>query len=717
MHKPEEDGKPSETLSALFEPESVAIIGASDDSTRIGGRPLRYLLDAGFAGGIYPVNPNREQVQGIPAYPDIRAVPVQVDLAIIALPADQVLSVLPSCAEQGVKAAIIFSAGFAETDEAGASLQADMLAMAWRLGLRVLGPNCLGAFNAHTGFMGTFTQALKHGFLAPGGVAIASQSGACGGHLAYLCRQRGIGVGYWITTGNEADIGLPECITWLAQHPTVRVIVAYAEAIRDGESFVKALKLARSHGKAVVVLKVGRSAAGARAAASHTGALAGEDAVYDAVFRQYGVYRAGSVEELLDIAYVCAHGVYPADRSLGIVTVSGGVGVQMADAAAEYGLETPLLPPDAQASIKAMIPFAGVTNPIDVTAQAANDKSLLGRCLEVVMTEGSFGAVVLFVTSAPADPDFAQRLLVVLGEMRQRHPGRLVVLSFVAPQAVVRAFEAAGYLVFEDSNRAVRAIGALAAFARSFRRGATSPVDAPASADRTYALSRGDIEGLNEQGAKALLAAAGIPVLDEVLAASAEAAGEAAARIGCPVALKVVSPDITHKTEVGGVVLDIPTPELAVAAARDMLARVRGQLPAARVDGVLVSPMRRGGIETLCGVFRDPVFGPVLMFGLGGVHVEVLKDVAMRLVPLDRDEARSMVQELRGKAIFNGVRGAPPADVEALVGVLVCLSAFADSQRDVVGEVDINPLLLMPQGQGAIALDALVLPVSAPDSR
>ncbi|MCY1330836.1 Protein lysine acetyltransferase Pka [compost metagenome] len=717
MHKPEADDKPSETLRAIFEPESVAIIGASDDSTRIGGRPLRYLLDAGFAGGIYPVNPNRAQVQGIPAYPDIRAVPVPVDLTIIALPADQVLAVLPSCAEKGVKAAIIFSAGFAETDEAGASRQAEMLAMARRLGLRVLGPNCLGAFNAHTGFMGTFTQALKHGFLAPGGVAIASQSGACGGHLAYLCRQRGIGVGYWITTGNEADIGLPECITWLAQHPTVRVIVAYAEAIRDGESFVKALKLARSHGKAVVVLKVGRSAAGARAAASHTGALAGEDAVYDAVFRQFGVYRAGSVEELLDIAYACAHGVYPADRSLGIVTVSGGVGVQMADAAAEYGLETPLLPPDAQASIKAMIPFAGVTNPIDVTAQAANDKSLLGRCLEVVMTEGSFGAVVLFVTSAPADPDFAQRLLVVLGEMRQRHPGRLVVLSFVAPQAVVREFEAAGYLVFEDSNRAVRAIGALAAFARSFRRGATSAADAPTSAGRTCALTRGDIDGLNEQGAKALLAAAGIPVLDEVLAANAEAAAEAAARVGCPVALKVVSPDITHKTEVGGVVLDIPTPELAVAAARDMLARVSGQLPAARVDGVLVSPMRRGGIETLCGVFRDPVFGPVLMFGLGGVQVEVLKDVAMRLVPLDRDEARSMVQELRGKAIFNGVRGAPPADVEALVDVLVCLSALADSQRDVVGEVDINPLLLMPQGQGAIALDALVLPVAAPVSR
>ncbi|AQV96716.1 CoA-binding protein [Cupriavidus necator] len=712
MHKPEEDGKPSETLRAIFEPESVAIIGASDDSGRIGGRPLRYLLEAGFAGGIYPVNPNRDQVQGIPAYPDIRAVPVQVDLAIIALPADQVLSVLPSCAEKGVKAAIIFSAGFGETDAAGAALQAEMLALARRLGLRVLGPNCLGAFNAHTGFMGTFTQALKHGFLAPGSVAIASQSGACGGHLAYLCRQRGIGVGYWITTGNEADIGLPECMHWLAQHPTVRVIVAYAEAIRDGDGFVKALKLARSRGKAVVVLKVGRSAAGARAAASHTGALAGEDAVYDAVFRQYGVYRAGSVEELLDIAYACSHGVFPPDRSLGIVTVSGGVGVQMADAAAEYGLETPLLPADAQASIKAMIPFAGVTNPIDVTAQAANDKSLLGRCLEVVMGEGSFGAVVLFVTSAPADPDFAQRLLAVLGEIRKRHPGRLIVLSFVAPQTVVREFEAAGFLVFEDSNRAVRAIGALAAFARSFQRAASGPFDAPAPAERTYALTRGDIDGLNEQGAKALLAAAGIPVLDEILSASAEAAGEAAERIGCPVALKIVSPDITHKTEVGGVVLDIPTPELAVAAARDMLARVRGHLPAARVDGVLVSPMRRGGTETLCGVFRDPVFGPVLMFGLGGVHVEVLKDVAMRLVPLDRDEARSMVRELRGKAIFDGVRGAPPADVEALIDVLVRLSAFADSQRNVVGEVDINPLLLMPQGQGAIALDALVLPVS-----
>ncbi len=702
-------------IGSIFAPASVAIIGASDDIRRIGGRPLRYLRESGFAGCIYPVNPNRDVVQGLKTYPTVDCIPGLVDLAIVALPADLVVAALEACAAKGVKAAIVFSAGFAEADNEGERRQHAMLKIARNSGMRILGPNCLGAFNMHTGFVGTFTQALDQGFVDAGPIAIASQSGACGGHLAYLCRQRGIGIGYWITTGNEADIGLSESMLWLARSPKVRVIVAYAEAIRDGAMFIEALRVARASGKAIVMLKVGRSAAGARAAASHTGALAGEDAVYDAAMRQYGVHRAGSIEELLDIAYACAQGVFPGNRRLGILTVSGGLGVQMADAADQYGLEVAPLPESAQLGIKAVVPFAGTINPIDVTAQATNDKTVIGRCLEIVLSEGNYGSIVFFLTSAPAMPDFADMIFDALEGVRQRYPACLIVLSFVAPPDVVRRFEAAGFLVFEDANRAVRAIAATANFSSSFglNPGPTyRSLDASRLPSIPSALTKSELQGLDEHGAKTLLAAAGIPMLAEVVAADASEVQSAAAGMAMPVALKIVSPDIQHKTEVDGVVLGLRTPEAAADAAARMLAHVRQLRPDARLRGVLVSPMCQGGVETICGVFRDPVFGPVVMFGLGGIHVEVMRDVTFRLAPFDVFEAAAMVKEIRGFGILQGVRGAPAADIECLADILSRLSVFAYANRELIKEIDINPLMVMPRGNGAFALDALVVPVS-----
>lgn len=700
----------ADAIGALLDPTSVAIIGASDDTSRIGGRPLRYLRESGYTGRIYPVNPNRETVQGLKAYADISAIGEPVDLVIVALPAAFVLDALQACAEKGVKAAIVFSAGFAEQDEEGAERQRAMLGIAERYGMRILGPNCLGAFNAHTGFIGTFTQALDQGFLSAGPVAIASQSGACGGHLAYLCRQRDMGIGYWITTGNEADVGVPDAMLWLAHSPKVRVIVTYAEAIRDGATFIEALKVARANGKAVVMLKVGRSAAGARAAASHTGALAGEDAVYDAILRQYGVYRADSLEELLDIAYACAHGIFPDNRRLGIMTVSGGLGVQMADAAEAHGLDVTPMPDDAQRAIKAVLPFAGAGNPIDVTAQAGNDKSIIDKCLDVVLAQGSYGSIVFFLTSAPAMPSFADSMMEALQKVRQAYPQHLIVLSFAAPEAVVRRFEAAGFLVFEDANRAVRAISAVTNFSASFAAARDAATTAVAPANAARVLSEADLQNLDEFSAKALLADAGVPVLPEVLAADAQQAAAAVATMPLPVALKIVSPDIQHKTEIGGVVLGLATAEDVSRETAHMLERVRRLRPDAQLRGVLVAPMCQGGVETICGVFRDPVFGPVVMFGLGGIHVEVLRDVTFRLAPFGVDEARTMVTEIRGVGVLEGARGAKPADIERLAQMLSRLSEFAHANRAVIKEIDINPLRVMPVGEGVVALDALVVP-------
>ncbi|QFZ84006.1 CoA-binding protein [Variovorax paradoxus] len=707
-------------ITALLEPQSIVVIGASEDPTRIGGRPLKYLRSSGFAGAVYVVNPNRESVQGFDSYKSVDSLPQVVDLAIIALPAHLAGAALDDCGRKGIRTAIIFSAGFSETDEAGQRMQTDIAALSQRHGIRVLGPNCLGVFNSHIGFYGTFTQALSGGFLEPGPVAIVSQSGACGGHLAYLCRQRNIGIGYWITTGNEVDLGISECLHWLACSPKVRVIVAYAEAVRNGPMFVQALEAARARGKPVIILKVGRSVSGARAAASHTGALAGEDAVYDAVLQQYGVHRAGSIEEMLDIAYACLATPTFANNQLGVFTVSGGIGVQIADAADEYGVDVPLLAPSAQDEIRALIPFAGTANPIDVTAQLTNERSLLGKCLDIALAQGQFGALVCFLTSSPASRASADWLLETFSAMRERHPDVLCVLSFVAPVETVREFERLGFLVFEDPNRAVRALGALSRFERSFASARLAQEDAALPQGGGSPGLRVDVS--DEQAAKRVLAAAGIPSLPEVLAPTAADVRAAVEHLNRPVVLKIVSPDIPHKTEVQGVVLNIDSPDRAHEAAVAMFERVGASCPAAEIRGILVAPMCERGIETICGAYQDPVFGPMVLFGLGGVHVEVLKDVVLRRAPFGVPEARAMIREIRGAALLAGVRGQAPSDTEALARVLVALSVFAFENRDWVAEIDINPFVVLAAGQGGFALDALIQtrgpdPCTAPVTR
>ncbi|MDO8703744.1 MAG: acetate--CoA ligase family protein [Sulfuricaulis sp.] len=690
-----------DSLTALFEPQSVAVIGASEDRLRIGGRPLDYLLRAGYAGAIYPINPNRASVQGLPAYKDIADVSGPVDLAIVAVAAAQAPAAVQACADKGVRAVILFSSGFAETGQEGAAVQASLRQIAQRSGMRLLGPNCLGVFNARSGFFGTFTAALNQALAKPGPIAIASQSGACGGHLAYLCAQRGLGINYWITTGNEADVQLAECLLWLAQAEEVKVILAYAEAVRDGETFVRALDLARRNGKPVILLKVGRSKAGARAAASHTGALAGEDVVYDAVLRQFGAWRATSIEQALDIAYACVAGIFPASPRIGLITGSGGIGVQMADAAERVGLDVAPMPESTQGQLKELIPFIGAANPVDVTAQVVNDMSLMARCIELTLAEGKYDSILVFLSSGPSIPTVAASLLTMFAPLRGKYPERLIVLSMAAPPDTVQAFERIGFPVFEDTDRALTAIAALTQFGDSFRRQPAALKLGAVSAAQELLPRQ-----LDEHVAKRILGAAGIPSWPETLAADPAAVRAAAEAFGVPVAIKIASPDILHKTEVGGVALGVADPAQAQEIATEMLLRVGREKPLARITGLLVSPMAQGGVETICGSLRDPVFGPVVMFGLGGIFVEVLRDVAFRRAPFDEAEAMRMIDEIRGRAVLNGVRGQPAADVGALARVLARLSVFAYERRGEVSEIDINPLLARPDG--VFALDALI---------
>lgn len=692
------------TLTPLIAPRSIAVIGASDDPKRIGGRPLGYMIRAGFSGPLWPVNPKRETVQGLQAYADVASLPGAPDAAIVAVPAPMVADTLEALAEKGTKGAVVFSSGFAETSEEGAKLQDRVRAVARAGGIRVLGPNCLGIFNARCDWLATFSSSVDHLLPKPGPVSIASQSGAYGSHVFHLMRQKGVETGIWITTGNEADVDVADAIAYLAADPDTRVIVAYAEGIRDGDATRAALSAAADAGKPVIFQKVGRSEIGAAAAASHTAALAGSDRVYDALFAQYGVMRVDTTDQMIDAAYICARGAFPNGNAIGLMTISGGVGVQMADAAVDYGLDVKEMPEQTQKDLKELLPFAAVRNPVDITAQAFNDLSLITTNMRMMLDDGGYDVVVAFFTMIAASRYIADDLIKTLEETRERFPDKSIILSLIAPPEIVRHYEEGGYPVFEDPTRAVAAAAAISRFGRFFaRRNEALPPPAPSGAASVPEARIGEHE------ASDLLEGWGVPFVDRSLVTSAREAQEAVSALGGQAVLKIASPDILHKTEVGGVMVGVSA-DAAAAAYDGLMGRVSQAMPEARVDGVLVAAMAPEGVETVIGVQNDPTFGPVVMVGLGGILVEVLEDVAFRLAPFGVDEARRMIAELKGAKIYEGVRGAPPADVDALAELLAKVSVFAAAQSARLESVDLNPVRVLPRGKGCVALDALIVP-------
>ncbi|NQW09886.1 MAG: acetate--CoA ligase family protein [Alphaproteobacteria bacterium] len=693
------------TLRPLVAPRSIAVIGASDDPKRIGGRPLGYMIRAGFSGPLWPVNPKRETVQGLPAFSSVDALPGAPEACIVAVPAPMVPDTLEACAAKGAKAAVVFSSGFAEMGEEGAALQARVRAIARAGGMRVLGPNCLGIFNAHCDWMATFSSSVDHELPTPGPVSIASQSGAYGSHVFHLMRQRGVGTGIWITTGNEADVDVADAVAYLVRDEDTKVIVAYAEGIRDGEAMRAALTDAAAAHKPVIFMKVGRSAIGAAAAASHTAALAGSDRVYDALFAQYGVIRVDTTDQMLDTAYAAARGRFPNGDRLGIMTISGGVGVQMADAAEDLGLQVPPMPEAAQKTLKALLPYAAVRNPVDITAQAFNDLSLITTNMRLMLEEGGYDVVVAFFTMVAASRFIADDLIKTLEETRERFPDKSIILSLIAPPEIVRHYENGGYAVYEDPTRAVAAAAALMRFGRFFARPPESaPPAMPAGAPSVPA------DALAEHQAADLLQAWGVPFVDRRFATSTDDARAAADALGGRLVMKIASPDILHKTEIGGVIVGIEGADAAAEAYATLMTRAADKMPGARLDGVIVAAMAPEGVETVIGVQRDPTFGPVVMVGLGGVLVEVLGDVAFRLAPFGVEEARRMIAGLKGAKLFEGVRGAPPADVDALAELLAKVSVFAAAEGARIESVDLNPVRVLPKGRGVVALDALIVP-------
>jgi acyl-CoA synthetase (NDP forming) len=690
-------------LSALLAPSSVAIFGASNDPTRISGRSLRYFREAGFSGGLYPINPTRDSVQGLRAYPEIAAIDGAVECAVIAVPANLAIEAMESCVEKGVKAVVMFTAGFAEIGPEGREMQTRITQIAQDSGIRLCGPNCLGLFNMRIGHTPTFSSFLEEGPTPAGPLGMVTQSGAFGTHLLALAARRGISVGMWLSTGNEADVAVADGISFMADDPDTTAIACYVEAIKDGAAFAEAVTRARANGKPVIAMKVGGSDIGHAAAASHTASLAGNDAIYDAALRQLGVERAKTPEDLINIAYACTRGRLPKSRRLAVMTMSGGAGVLMADASEEGGLDLTPLSDEAQKSVIEWVPFAAARNPVDVTAQVLNDPSILDKAFDLLFGKENFPSMVAFFTTWASSPQMAEPLYKAVVGAAERYPDRYFALSAIASPEMQRRYEAAGVGLFEDPWRAVESI---AAAARAAERLSTPPLPVPPVPQDLPPLPKGEIA---EHEAKRILAAAGVPVLPEILATSGSEAGAAAAGLGDRLVLKIVSPQITHKTEVGGVMLDVPASE-ADAAYDRLVAHVQTRVPAdTKIDGVLLSPMIRGGVEMILGVQNDAVFGPVVMLGLGGIFVEVLRDVTFRIAPFGIEEAHLMIAELRGAAILKGARGQPPADLEALATALSNLSLFAAAKRTEFTSIDINPILVRAQGDGVVALDALIL--------
>ena len=501
-------------------------------------------------------------------------------------------------------------------------------------------------------------------------------------------------------TGNEADVTVGECIGWLAENPDVDVIAVYAEGIREAPGLIAALETARAAKKPIVMQKVGRSELGGKAAKSHTASIAGDDAVTEAVMREFGVFRARNSEEMLDIAHTATRKIYPARNTLGVITVSGGAGVLISDVAEGLGLAMPEMPIAAQQKLRALVPFCAPRNPVDATAQVSNDVTLVKTFTESMVRDGGYASVLGFFSmtaSARRWPAMREQLNAVKSE----NPDRLYVLSVIVSAEGRDELEADGWVVHEDPTRAVTAIDAMGRFGTAFAVEAADP--APTIPPVMLPAAT-----LSEAEAKRLLAKAGIELAPEVACSTADEAAAVAQRFGFPVVMKILSPDIVHKSEIGGVLLDVSDPDAVRSGFPVLLERARTAAPDARIEGVLVAKQLKGGVECILGIHRDPVFGPMAMFGLGGIFVEVLKDVVFHRCPFGADTAESMIRSIKGAPLLLGARGRKKADVTALAVMLSRLSVFAVAAGDRLQSIDLNPVFAMPEGEGAFAVDAVI---------
>ncbi len=699
-------------MHQFMEPDGVAIIGASQDFTTINGKILKYLLKHHYQGAIYPVNPKYQKIAGLACYTSVGDIPGNVDLVLIAVSAVRVPDILRECGARGVRAAIIFSSGFAETGVEGKKLQEAVKTQAKEQGIRLLGPNCLGILNVARGLMASFSGSLEVDQVRLGPVSLVSQSGAVGFMLFNLLQEAGVGINYVVTTGNEVDLTVGEGLEYVVHDPGTRVILTYLEGVRDGESFRRTAEAAAELGKPIIALKVGHSSSGQKAAATHTAALTGSEAAYRSYFGRMGILEARDSEDIVDLAQAFLPGKLPRGARVGIVTMSGGVGILLADRSEEAGLIVPELSPKLQRAVAKVIPaFGSPLNPVDVTAQSLNQGDEFKECLQILLASEEIDLLIVAITMATGE--MAAKIGQDIAEAALGTDKPLLV-SWSVGQVAKLGFEAlaaAGVPLYHSPARAAKAAGALNHYA-VFRRGWQAPRREPMDEER-----RGDVLRMlaagplcfGERATKEILKRYRLPMTEEYLATTVDEAVTWAEKIGYPLVMKVDSPDIMHKTEAGGVVLHVASPEDVRTKFEEIMKKAKVYAPQARIQGVLIQEEVPPGVEVIVGLQKDPVLGSQILFGLGGIFVEVLQDAVLRPLPLRRQEARAMLNEIKGAAMLNGVRGYPPVDKEALVDILMGVSQLAGEAEDQILSLDLNPVAVLPQGQGAKVLDGVLV--------
>lgn len=695
------------TLKALVRPGSIAIVGASSDFRKVSGRPLKHLLEKGYAGKLYPVNSRCEKIAELTCYPSIDALPEPIDLAVIVLPAHAVADAVRALGRKSVPNAVVFASGFAEVGEAGRALEDEVTAVAREAGVRLLGPNCLGLLNAFERVIATFSQYVD-GDVPAGPVGFVSQSGAFGTAIAALARSRGLGLGCFVNTGNEADVTFVDAMEEVIADDRIRVGAGYIEGLKDGPGLCRLADEAMKLGKPLVLTKVGRLGAGARAAASHTGSLAGEDIVFDGIARQKGIIRARNEEHMLDMVEVFTCCSLPAGRGVGVATQSGGAGVLIADRAEEIGLDVPRLLEPTQALIRDCIPGFGATgNPVDVTGQFVAEPAVLRESVVHMLADPNVHVGIVWLQLMGSHID---TLVGIFEDIKARVSKPFVVAWVAAPQAAIDALRARGIAVLRGAEPAVDAVAGLVSFAESRRRWLADRMQR--QADRVQLPALPPMAGaVPTERAAAMLESCGVKLAPVVLARDAEDAVRAAERLGYPVAMKIESSDILHKTEVDGVRLALQGPEGVREAFASITAAAREKRPDANIEGVIVQAMSRGDVELVIGLQHDPVFGAVIMTGLGGILIEALKDVAFRKCPLTASEADQMLDSLRGATILEGVRGRPAVNRDALIRMLCGVSQLGAATEGRLKELDLNPVLLSQED--AVAVD-VVMVLAAP---
>lgn len=702
------------SLRPFFHPRSVAVIGASRDPHGIGHRVIESLQESRFAGTIIPVNPHAGEIRGLRVVPSLSAAPEAVDLAIVVVPSDVVLAVIDECAAKQVPAAVIITAGFAETGDAGASLERALRERVRRHGIRVIGPNCFGLMNTDPSVRlnATYTP----GFPPAGRAAIATESGGLGLAMATAAGRLGLGVSAFVSIGNHADVTVNDLLEYWEQDPATAVILLYLETIVEPARFrTIAERVGRT--KPIVALKAGRTPAGQRAAGSHTAALATNDAAVEALLTQCGIIRAKTMDELIALGLGLTRQPLPAGRRVGILTNSGGPGVLCADRCAAEDLAVPELAARTQSALASFLPrMAGLRNPVDVIGFATEAQH--ARAVDTLLNAEELDALIIIHVSVRPEDNGPVASGIAQGLHKARRtagPAKPVYICWMAEGDRDRIFrvDEESFPSFPFPEIPALVLGHAAAHARGRRQApgrlpSYTDVDLRAAgAVCAGALSARGPGWLFHGEMQDLLSAMKLPLVPGREAASAEEAADAASRMGFPVAVKLASRRIVHKTDIGGVHLNLVDERQVRRAFEDIRERMKRDGTLADMDGVLVQPMVAGGVEVLAGMSRDPLFGPMLAFGLGGIHVEVLGDVRFRLAPLTDRDAAGMVRGITGHKLLEGYRGSPAADLRAIEDLLLRLSLLADSVPE-IAELDFNPVFALPAGRGCRIADARI---------